>query len=145
MGVAVVAVQEVEVALHSSPAAVAAADPMDRSPAVERPAQAEVLLVVEELDRQNWCREQGVEQHQAEEEGLGFANHRPIAVVHPSKDYPSAVVVKMNQKKRLQFRVEEEQMKEVHCGPSIHRNWVLPSRDQVVHSFDDPGDHLTID
>ena len=80
-----------------------------------------------------------------EEEALGFANLHPIVVVQPSKNYPSVAVVKTNQKKRLQFLVEEEQMKEVHCGPSIPQNRVLPSKDQVVHNSDGLDDLRTID
>ena len=50
MEVAAVAVQGVGVALHNNLAAV---DPTDRTLVVEHPAQAEALLVVEELDRQS--------------------------------------------------------------------------------------------
>ena len=86
-----------------------------------------------------------MEQRQVEEGAPDFANPLPTEVVQPSKDYPLVAAVKMNRKRLLQFLAEEEQMKEDHYGPSIHRSWVLPSRDQVVHNSDGLDDLRTID
>jgi hypothetical protein len=104
-----------------------------------RLAQGEDLLVVVEQVQQVKYLAQVVEPLRVVEVGLGRAN-LPIEEPHPSMVACWIALAVVNQRKRLQYRVEEERMTYRHCDPSIHRPSECP-KDPAGHSFvEDPID-----